>query len=179
MSRFVGLVLLSAALAGCHTKSSTPADEGPYRNTDEVELSAEVRSVLESSDSFKLLALHPSPDTMRKEEESPAAAASLHGYEILGSYQIDSATDRRSAVEAIYEGIVANPGIAAGCFNPRHGVVAKKGSDVVDLVICLECLQIQVYLNGTKVDGVLTTEDPGTILTSMLNKQGIEIHKGH
>jgi hypothetical protein len=50
--------------------------------------------------------------------------------------------------DALRLGAEDNFGIAAGCFNPRHGLRLKGGGKSVDLVICFECLQVEVFVNG-------------------------------
>ena len=46
--------------------------------------------------------------------------------------------DQRRILAVIYEGIRDSKGMVAACFNPRHGVRATRGEDVVELVIDLQ-----------------------------------------
>ncbi|MEM7262122.1 MAG: hypothetical protein AAF488_09035, partial [Planctomycetota bacterium] len=125
-------VLALVALAACTTHSNSPSDspdaDAPFAHSGKVEWSQSIRDTLEQSDTFELMALHPSPAGMR--EESEVEGKKLHGYEILGATTID-ATERRTVLEAVYQGIAASEGVVAACFNPRHGIRAVRGDQTV------------------------------------------------
>lgn len=41
--------------------------------------------------------------------------------------------------------------MVAACFNPRHGLRAVHAGHTVDLVICFECLTLEVFADGAHV----------------------------
>ena len=67
----------------------------------------------------------------------------FHGYLILGQAQVRSAETRTNLLDALYK--VMGKGDPYACFNPRHGIRAVRNKKTVDLVICFECQQIDIY----------------------------------
>ena len=47
----------------------------------------------------------------------------------------------------------------------------------VDLVICFQCLSVQVYVHGKRVDGFLITDDPQPEFDAILRAAGIKLPK--
>jgi hypothetical protein len=63
----------------------------------------------------------------------------------------------------------------AGCFNPRHGIRAKSGDQVAELVICFECLSASTYLNGTATKGFLLTASPQPAFNAALKEAKVPL----
>ena len=55
-----------------------------------------------------------------------------------------------------------------------HGLRLKSAKETVDLVICFECLSIQVYINGNMAKGFLTTGEPQREFDAALNAAGVQ-----
>ena len=100
----------------------------------------EVHFVLANCDSLTLHALHP--------ERPPVPSKSFHGYLVLDSTEVEGAQDRRDVIIALYQGMADDGAMRALCFIPRHGVHAAVGSQFVDLVLCYQCGNIRIHLNG-------------------------------
>ena len=66
-------------------------------------------------------------------------------------------------------------GLAAGCFNPRHGNRATRGTGVFDLVICFECFAISVYVDGERKSGFLTSDSPQPVFDRVLRDARIPL----
>ncbi len=130
---------------------------------------ADVTGILESPDTFEILALDPMPH-----ELSPSEGEIFHGYRVLGQIELSSAGERRQLLEAIYRGIHESEGMAAACFNPRHGIHAVRAQDTVDLVICFECLSMQVYGPSGR-DSVLTHSSVEPSVSAIYRSNGLKI----
>ena len=114
---------------------------------------AEVVKALESAEEFELLSLDPDFRNSDKSEKG------FHEYKVLGKTKVKDKKDRKKLVEALKKGVKDSEGMVAACFNPRHGIRVKAEKDkTVDLVICFECLQIEVH-NGAEKSSAPTTSD--------------------
>jgi hypothetical protein len=153
-------VISVLAIATCSDFSSS---EGLEKQKDpagiEKGIPAPAKTILEQADEFELLSLDPRP--LRK----PPKGA-FHGYNILGSTQVQDASTRRKLVTALEKGIAENGGTMMACFNPRHGIHVTRGKDYADFVICFECAQIQI--SGAVSGEVLTTRTPQLIFNQVL-----------
>ncbi|HYS03626.1 MAG TPA: hypothetical protein VEW47_00390 [Candidatus Dormibacteraeota bacterium] len=129
-------------------------------------IKAGARAVLAGADRLELLSLDP---------EAPLRSSSkgFHGFKILGKTVITSEDDRRRLFFALNKGEAETSGMLASCFNPRHGIRASKHGQMVDLVICFECLQVVAYLNNDKAGGFLTSKSPQPVFDSLLSKAGV------
>lgn len=101
------------------------------------------------------LAVAPKPAT-----EAPAAAEAFHGWHVLGKTTVKDAEVRQKFVAAFLKGVAENEGIAAGCFNPRHGIRMVHDGQTIDLVICFECYQVAEYIGDKRAPGCLITASP-------------------
>jgi hypothetical protein len=59
------------------------------------------------------------------------------------------------------------------CFTPRHGIHATRAGATVDLVVCFECLQIYLYVNGSEIRNggevrFLTSKSPEAVFDKVL-----------
>lgn len=62
------------------------------------------------------------------------------------------------------------------CFNPRHGIRAKKTDQVLDLVICFECEKLYAYKSdGIEHDTVQLKRSAQPILDDVLKEAGIPL----
>ena len=78
-------------------------------------------------------------------------------------------------IAALQQAIAENPGYAAACFEPRHGLHARGGGRTADLVICFECAQARVFVDGMRIEGVLITGSAEPLLDQLLTGAGIPI----
>jgi hypothetical protein len=46
------------------------------------------------------------------------------------------------------------------CFNPRHGRRAVSHNKRVDFLICFECYQVAIYVDGKFLAAIRTTASP-------------------
>lgn len=135
-------VLLSWAVA-CSPAGWNPQSSAPPGSADNParELPRSVRAVLEQADSFEILALAPSGVG----GDMTDATALFHSWRVLGRSEVSSPEDRKRLLALIEQGLTQGDGRAAKCFNPRHAITAKRGAEIVDVVVCYECFQIEVH----------------------------------
>ncbi len=103
-----------------------------------------------------------------------APVEKFHGWPVLGKVVVDKFDDQKKLRKALEAGIEGNKGMVAGCFIPRHGIRSLKGDRTVDLVICFECMSMQVHENGG-VKQVLTTAKPQPVFDAYLTKMNIPL----
>ena len=61
-----------------------------------------------------------------------------------------------------------NNNAVALCFNPRHGIRVRQGDSVLDLVICFECLQVEVFEGEQRAASFLTSDSPQSVFDEVL-----------
>lgn len=103
------------------------------------------RAVLDNSDQFILYSLMPHPPMGDRHVKGH-----FHHEGILGQTLITDPAKKAKLINALYGGF---PGVFSGygehdCFNPRHGIRAKRGGRTVDAEICFECGMVYFSENG-------------------------------
>lgn len=132
-----------------------------------------VLAALADADSVEVLALHPYPYQLEKDGGD---LEQFHGYGILGRASLGNQASGNELVALIERGIEASNGMVAACFNPRHGLSVTVGGVDWDLLICYECLSMQVYRDGKKQDGHLTAELVEPKVSAIYRAAGLVIH---
>lgn len=121
---------------------AVPAEPIPVLPDIGVGVSRDTQWILERAERLELLALHP--------EDRASGKDAFHGHKVLGRATLAGAGASRSLVDLVYRGIAAYDGVGADCFEPRHGIRARLGHLVVDLVICYRCKAILVFRSDTE-----------------------------
>ena len=128
-------------------------------------LPEDVQIIFEKAEQLELFSLEP----MASKEKN-----SFHGYKTLGKTVVKDADVRKKIVAAVKRGVAESDGVA-GCFHPRHGLRATHDDKTVDLVICFECLSIQVFVGDKAVTFVWTTGSPQKVLDKVLRDAKIPL----
>jgi hypothetical protein len=128
----------------------------------------ELQAILEKAEQFELLSL--SPD---RPQEKPRDA--FHDWKILGKTTVKDAEARQKLVAAFKKGVEDNKGIAAACFNPRHGIRVTHDGKTSDFVICFECYQVQVFVGDKQEKGFLITDSPTSAFDGILKEANIPL----
>jgi hypothetical protein len=174
MLKFSTALLLVAGLA-LPSCSASDADAGSGAGPLVVdfgdELAQEHRDVLFQAAELELVALNPDWPT----KESLADPATLHGYTVRGRATIKDRAQRLELLKALGDGAKENNGMVAACFNPRHAIIATHGGKTCELIICFECLTLQVWDGTDKVEGVDLSETPRTTFDRIYTGKGLSI----
>src|SRR5262249_1492526 len=127
----------------------------------------EIKAVLEKADTLELVSLEP------VEEKSDKG---LHGWKVLGKTELKDAEVRKKVLAALQKGISDSDGKAARCFIPRHALLAKQSDKSVDLIICFECAQVQIFTGkDDKPGGVTVTKSPEATFDEVLKAAGVPL----
>ena len=123
----------------------------------------ELQTFLEKAEKFELLSL--SPEYLQEKPKD-----GFHGWRILGKTAVKEADDRNNLVATFKKGVADNKGIAAACFNPRHGIRVTHDGKTADFVICFECFQVQAYVGDTREKGFLITDSRASTFDAVLKE---------
>jgi hypothetical protein len=135
-----------------------------------------VERLFDMSETFELYSLDPERKT-DKDGKVVEAKASFHGWQVLGKTEVKAEAARKRLAEALRLGAEDNFGMAAACFIPRHGLRLKDEGKTVDLVICFQCLQVQVFVDGERKEGFLTSGEPQNEFDATLKAAGVKLPK--
>jgi hypothetical protein len=101
----------------------------------------------------------------------------FHGWKVLGKTAVKDADVRQKLVAALEKAAADNDGMAAGCFNPRHGIRVTHGDKTLDFVICFQCFQVEVYAGDQRAKGFLITDAPKTVFNKVLEEAKVPLPK--
>jgi hypothetical protein len=146
-------MLVLTLAAGCAERNQIPED---------------LRTALEKGDSFELYSLNPD----RTGEE---VKDGFHGWRVLGKTTIKDAETRKKLLTAFQKGVAENKGIAAGCFNPRHGIRVTHDGKTFDFVICFECYSVAAHVGDKREAGFLITESPQPTFDAVLKEAKVPL----
>jgi hypothetical protein len=136
MNRFLPIALTVVILAGLAELTALMA----IRKLHQHHMPPESKSLLETADEFTFYSLNPGV------EFGHQGTNTFRGHVILSQIKIDAGPKRNALVEALAKAITKG-GPAYLCFNPRHGIHARKGTETLDCLICFECGQAYVGTN--------------------------------
>jgi hypothetical protein len=115
-----------------------------------------VERLLGKAKLFELYSLDPERKTDKGGKIVPVKDG-FHDWEVLGKTEVKGEAERKRLADALRFAAEDNFGMVAACFIPRHGIRLKGDGKTVDLVICFECLSVEVFVNGERKEGFLTT----------------------
>jgi hypothetical protein len=132
--------------------------------------------LLDKAETIELYSLDPELKT-DKEGKVVEVKDGFHGWKVLGKTAVKDGATRKRLADALRLAAEDNFGMVAACFNPRHGLRLAGGGKTVDLVICFECLSVEVYVDGEKKEGFLTTGEPQKGFDAALKTAGVALPK--
>lgn len=128
----------------------------------------ELTVALRNSKSLVLYSLDP---TQQDENTVP----SFHNWAELGTTDVSTAILRTQLLNSLDAAIANSDGVAAACFDPRHGLRAKHNGKTYDVVICFQCYQAQWYIDGKQQPGFLLTGIAQKTFDAVLTEAGVEL----
>jgi hypothetical protein len=135
-----------------------------------------VDRLFDKAETFELYSLDPA-QKFDKAGKVVEAKDGFHDWAVLGKTEVKDKAERRRLTGALRLGAEDNFGMAAACFIPRHGIRLKDSGKTTDLVICFECLQVQVFVDGERKAGFLTTGAPQPAFDAILKAADVKLPK--
>jgi len=126
-----------------------------------------VLQALQSAEQFEMLSLDP-----QRPREKPAEE--FHSWKVLGRTRVEVAS-REKIVEALKSGVFWHNSTSYRCFNPRHGIRLTRGAQTMDLVICFECRQVEVYIKDERAEGFLVSGSPQSVFDETLRSARVPL----
>jgi hypothetical protein len=132
----------------------------------------QAKAILLKAEQIELYSLEPEPDKDKDKDKD-----TLQGWKILGKTVLKDASVRKSALNAVENGI--GKGRGAKCFDPRHALRATHDGKTVDLVICFECGWVYVYYDkkAERAATLVTSSKPQETLDKILKDAGVPLAK--
>src|SRR4051794_13315589 len=152
-ARCFAVVIAMSLLVGCGQKIPQPA-----------------LTALEKGKKFELYSL--SPEHFAADKLPPKH---FHSWEVLGSTKVEKADVRQKLVAALKKAAAENDGVAAACFNPRHGIRVVHDGKTIDLVICFECYSASVYIDDERKDSFLLTNSAKDTFDKVLTDAKVKL----
>jgi len=133
-------------------------------------LPVHARAILEADTRLSLYALSPERPVPAGTRESEL----LHSWRILDDASVRD-EERDEVLTLLYRGIALSDGSMARCFEPRHAIRAMHRGHTVDLLICFECAQLQVWMNDARLTTVPVNADIEPAFSRAFREQGLRI----
>jgi len=162
--KWVGGVIAAAAVITLAWKGYV----GTIRaNRIRIAFPAAEKQFLDQSSRLVLYSLEPIP-------MSPIPGRkTFHGYTILGQTPVGQ-DNRNNLLSELYAGVAESPGLAAACFNPRHGIRASRKGETMDLVICFQCSQIHIH-TSTEQRTITTSKNAQPYFNQVLRDARVKL----
>lgn len=104
---------------------------------------------MENADKFELVSLDPTHMRIEGGDE-PAPANDFHGCDELGRTTLSKA-DRRTVIDTVTTSMAAWDGMSSTCIlEPRHAIVATRGGEVAEVLICFKCGDLMTIVADDK-----------------------------
>jgi hypothetical protein len=129
-------------------------------------LPSPVAKALRDADSFELLSLDP---------QHGLQDADFHGYKILGRTQITDTATRQLLYDALQTGASWNSPFAMKCFDPRHAIRVRSKGIITDLLICFECLQVEVHSDAAPETKFIVNRKPEPLFDQVLRDASVPL----
>ena len=136
-------------------------------------LPAAIVSLIQEAESIELFALdaYTRDNDPEHFDKHAISASKFHGQSIYGSHVFSDLASIARIKKAIFDSTQADIHPAA-CFWPRHGLRFLSGPKRLDLVICFQCHQMEIYTStGDEAATVMSAGE--STLNSLLAQQGI------
>jgi Protein of unknown function (DUF1559) len=132
------------------------------------EIPAAAKAILDTAESLELLSLD-----LLTPDDNPKGT--FHGWKVLGKKAIDKAEVRKSLVLVFEKGVAEYKEMGKKCFLPRHGIRVKHAGKVADFVICFECNNVRVYVDGGVETEFLVSDSPAKTFNNILKDAGVKL----
>jgi hypothetical protein len=142
--------------------TEVPDTDDPHK------IPAGAKAILDKAESFELLSLD-----LQTPDDDPKGT--FHGWKVLGKKVVEKAEVRKSLVLAFEKGVAEYKEMGKKCFLPRHGIRVKHAGKVADFVICFECNNVRVYVDGGVETEFLVSDSPAKMFNDILKDAGVKL----
>ena len=150
--------------AGLFAATAVCLATGPAGSADN-KLPESARTVLQNATELELYSI----DFAHPDKEKTG----FHDLKAVGKTTVKDAEARKKLVSEFLKGMEGKID-PARCFNPRHGIRATHDGKTVDLVICFECAQFDLYEPGSdKPTRLLIGKGPEPTFDKVLRDAGV------
>ena len=161
--RSISLLLIGLVLFGCARAEFTDNQKI---------IAAEIEKLSKAEGTIEILSLDPSS----RHGYTVNTRKVFHGFGILGSAEAIDAKEKSKLLSALAKAIIENDGLAAACFEPRHGLRFVSSGKAIDIVICFHCASAHCYgINDNK--GVLLTASAEPVFNEFLKWNKVPLAK--
>jgi hypothetical protein len=123
-------------------------------------------SALQEANQYELLSLDP-------KDPGPSSPGRFHGWRVLGRTTITDPHLRKQLNDSLRAG-AREETMPSGCIiQPRHGIRLLRGDKVVDLAICFQCTDVEVFEGEQRSGGFLVSKSPEPVFDQVLRAAGI------
>lgn len=161
-------ITLIGMFVGC---GSPPPEDPPEAILDIVnEIPSTVSVALMESQEFEVLSLDPK----RRDINAPAE---FFRRRVIGKVRVTDSETRKQILAALNRGVSAPQITPPSCFDPRHAIHVKNQGTTYYIVICFECLQVEVFVDD-ELDRELnfrTTDAPEEFFDSLLRAANVPV----
>jgi hypothetical protein len=102
------------------------------------------------------------------DRDKPTDKEFLYEFPVLGRVSITDPELQRRVITAVKQDLDSSRDERYFCFFPRHLLRVVKGGRTIDFLICFQCNDYQVYVDGKPAKG--RTRSVGTDSEELLNK---------
>jgi hypothetical protein len=144
---------------------------GPFRYTYILQpnvIPSAAREALEAPEKVELLSLDPDRRHRQK-------GGGFHAWKVLGRTEVKDKGQQKELTKAFITCVEESDGLGAACFDPRHGIRVTRKGQVVDLVICFECLQADCYSGDKQENSLFITRSAENVFDQVLRKAGVPL----
>jgi len=106
---------------------------------------------------------------------SRQAKGTYYYWKELGRTKINSASVRKTIVANLNDAINKSDGTVAACFNPRHAVQAVYNEKKYEVIICFECLSLEVRIDGKETESHTITRTHSEFFNKLLTDAKLPI----
>jgi hypothetical protein len=177
------MAVIIAGVLWLWLRDPVPALRSPERMTiysldPRVPVSIKILNTANSTNANQDAKLPKRTDVSQDKTRGAPSAEHFHDYPVLGKVEITETNQLHEIAKALKKGLV--PPILkilgmSACFIPRHGIRAIDSGHTIDCVICYECKNIDVYVDGRSTYYGPITLNAEPVLARCLGAAGIKV----
>jgi hypothetical protein len=110
--------------------------------------------------------------------DKPNGREWLYGWPVLGEVRIADRDLRRRVVRAVKKDLTSTPREQLLCFRPRHMLRVVEGGRTIDVLICFQCGNHEVYVDGKPPSSTDSSDKSSQeLLNKILTEAGVPLSR--